>query len=123
MDDIEKRSDRDLADEYGVVKARAKVDAERIKILTAEFVRRGKNFYKGARFDVSKVPGGRRQLDTKAIATEMGEAWINARKKFMGWFEWSVIDKPTDAAEPEPAPQPASKPARAKAKVRALADA
>ncbi|WP_131116643.1 hypothetical protein [Lichenihabitans psoromatis] len=105
------------------MKARAKVDAERLKILTAEFVRRGKNFYKGLLFDVSKVPGGRRQLDTKAIAVEMGDAWINARKTFMGWFEWSVIRKPIDEVEPEPAPKPAPKPTRSKAKARVLADA
>jgi hypothetical protein len=48
-----------------------------------------------------------KRLDTKAIASEMGDAWMTAHKKPVKWTEWNVIDKtPGDASAAAPAPKP-----------------
>lgn len=104
--DLEKLSDRRLADEFGLAKKDADASADRLKALKAELERRNKPFLKGSRYDVARVPKSRKQLNTEAIAAAMGEPWLAKWKtKVSSWLEWAVTDKladAPDAVEPEP---------------------
>jgi hypothetical protein len=103
MEDLNKKPDRWLADEFAQAKERASTAEKLIERIKAEFKRRGKSLYKGLRYDVTAGDGGRKQLDVQSLVTEMGEAWVEARKKWMGWTEWRVRDKELNKATPSEA--------------------
>ena len=124
--DLEKLSDRKLADMFGLAKKDAKETAGRLKKVTEELVRRGKVVYVGASFSVQKKVTETYRFDSGAVKIEMGDAWYNARKALTVATEWIATVKPLGDLPPAPAlvpPKPKGpKPAAATAE-RALEDA
>jgi len=66
----------DLADQLGAVKAEIAALQDREKNLRDELIRRGVSECQGAAFGASITEGIRWTLNTQAVKTEMGLAWV-----------------------------------------------
>src|SRR5215204_2171268 len=71
--------DGDLADRLGAVKAEIAALEIREKSLRDELIRRGVSAVEGTRYDAAISSAVRWTLDAKAVRSEMGDAWWNAR--------------------------------------------
>src|SRR5829696_3853901 len=69
----------DLADRLGALKAEIAALEIREKALRDELIRRGAAAVEGTRYDAAISSAVRWTLDAKAVRSEMGEAWWNAR--------------------------------------------
>lgn len=65
-------SDGEIADRWGVLKARGDDAADEIETLKTEFVRRGLDWAKGDKFKVVKDVGSQERFDVKAARAELG---------------------------------------------------
>jgi hypothetical protein len=73
------RSAGDLADELGNVKAQIADLETREKALRDELIRRGESTIDGSAYTASITNAVRWTLDTKAVKSEMGLPWFDAR--------------------------------------------
>src|SRR5580704_11030098 len=68
-----------LVDQLGAVKAEIAAFEGREKALRDELLRRGLTEAEGARFNATVTQAVRWTLDTKAVKSEMGDFWWDAR--------------------------------------------
>jgi hypothetical protein len=83
-----------LADRYAAAKAVLDAAEAEVKALKAEIVALGVDEVEGARNYVKIGLGERNTLDGKAVAAELGAAWVKAHSKSSVYEILRIVAKP-----------------------------